>query len=366
MSDRRPSICLSMIVKNETPVIARCLNSLRPLIDHWIVVDTGSSDGTQDLVRSTLADVPGSLHERPWVDFAHNRNQALELAAAHGDYLFVIDADETLEWPDGYALPDLGADAYSLQMHYHELIYRRVCLIRAERGWRYRGVLHEYLDSGPGASILPLDGPIVRIRPEGARSRNPRKFHEDAALLEKALQSEPDNARYRFYLAQSYRDAGETELALQHYRRRREMGGWEEEVWYSALQMAVMLERLQAPATEVAQAYLAAYQLRPSRAETLVELARYHRLRQEFALALVYARAAALIPMPADQLFIDAASYQWRALDELAVAAWWCGALAEGAAAQDKLVREQQFPEAERARVEANTGFYAGAGFAIG
>src|SRR5258708_9713159 len=90
------TICLNMIVKNEAPVIRRCLDSVRPLIDHWVIVDTGSTDGTRDIIRDCLRDVPGELHERPWKNFAHNRNEALALARGHGDYVFLIDADEVL------------------------------------------------------------------------------------------------------------------------------------------------------------------------------------------------------------------------------------------------------------------------------
>ena len=80
-------ICLNMIVKNEAAVIERCLASVRAHIDHWVIVDTGSTDGTQALVRDALKDVPGTLFERPWVHFGHNRSEALALAQSHGDYL---------------------------------------------------------------------------------------------------------------------------------------------------------------------------------------------------------------------------------------------------------------------------------------
>jgi len=49
-----PTICLCMIVKNEAAVIERCLASVRPLIDTWVISDTGSTDGTQDLIRADL------------------------------------------------------------------------------------------------------------------------------------------------------------------------------------------------------------------------------------------------------------------------------------------------------------------------
>lgn len=365
MANHKPRICLSMIVKNEAPVIERCLASLRQLINAWVIVDTGSSDGTQALVREALRDLPGELHERPWVDFATNRTQALQLARPRGEFLFVIDADETLQWPADFQWPALTADLYSLTMQFGTTHYHRPCLLRAALDWHYRGVLHEYLDCTEPFRSAHLAGPSVWVRAEGARSRNPRKFHDDAELLRRALLTEPDNARYRFYLAQSYRDAGELTLAIEHYRRRASMGGWDEEVWYASFQIAVLLERLAAAPAEIAQAYLNAFQLRPTRAEPLVELARWHRLRGEHALALLYARPAAQLACPDDRLFVDAATYAWRALDELAVAAWWAAARAEGAAAMRRLLSDARFPESDRARIHANAACYRDAGFSI-
>ena len=99
MNAARQILCLNMIVKNEAPVIRRCIDSVRPIIDRWVIVDTGSTDGTQDIIREHLLDLPGELHERPWRDFAHNRSEALELARAQSDYTLIIDADDTLECP---------------------------------------------------------------------------------------------------------------------------------------------------------------------------------------------------------------------------------------------------------------------------
>lgn len=98
------TLCLCMIVRNEAPVIRRCLASVRPLVHHWLVVDTGSTDGTQALVREVMADLPGSLVERPWVDFGHNRSEALALARPRAAFSLVIDADDELLIPPGLAV----------------------------------------------------------------------------------------------------------------------------------------------------------------------------------------------------------------------------------------------------------------------
>ena len=153
MNAARQILCLNMIVKNEAPVIRRCIDSVRPIIDRWVIVDTGSTDGTQDIIREHLLDLPGELHERPWRDFAHNRSEALELARAQSDYTLIIDADDTLEIAPSTVLPALSADSYMLEIGDARIVYQRTQLVRSALPWRYEGVLHEYLTcEGAGPS----------------------------------------------------------------------------------------------------------------------------------------------------------------------------------------------------------------------
>ncbi len=157
-----------MIVKNEAPVITRCLASVRPFIDHWVIVDTGSTDGTQDIVRDFLRGVPGSLHERPWRNFAHNRNEALELARPQADYVLFIDADEQLRVPEGFAWPALSADGYMFTCRMGDCEYLRNAMIAARVPWRWEGVLHEFLAAprrALAAAARPGDRCIARRRP---------------------------------------------------------------------------------------------------------------------------------------------------------------------------------------------------------
>ena len=356
-----------MIVKNEAHVIRRCLDSVRPLIDRWVIVDTGSTDGTQALIRELMADVPGELHERPWVDFSTNRNQALDLAregcgepdGRQRDYAFVIDADEELQIAPDFMRPDSRADAYEIQILHDDTRYARNCLVALDRPWHYEGVLHEVLVCERQPIPTPLPGLQVIYRAEGARSRNPRKFHDDAAVFEEALEKEPDNARYVFYLAQSYRDAGEPQKALSAYQRRAGMPGWDEETWFALFQVARLKEVLRLPEAEVAHAYLYAYQGRPARAEPLLELARFHRERGNYAVGMLYARQAATIPRPADRLFVDEACYRWRALDELSITAFYTGDTEAGRTASRQLLADAAFPAREAERIRKNAAFYA-------
>jgi len=354
-----PQICLNMIVKNEAPVIERCLASVRPWIDHWVIVDTGSSDGTQQRIRDFMKDVPGTLHERPWRDFAFNRNQALALARVEADHVFFIDADETLEVPPGFAWPALPAEGYRLQCESNGWNYFRNALVASRLPWRWEGVLHEYLTCSQPHAWAHLHGPTIRVSRDGARARSGDTYLRDIEVLERALREEPGNTRYWFYLAQSCRDAGQLAQARAHYASRVGMGGWEEECWFALLQIAVIDERLEAPPAAVRDGYLAAYQRRPTRAEPLCALARHHRLRGEFALAHLYAQQAAAMPYPqGDTLFVDASVYAWRALDELAVSAFYANAHEQGRLATKRLLEERKFPLSEQARIEGNKAFY--------
>jgi len=354
------TVCLCMIVRNEAHVIRRCLDSLLPWIDRWVIVDTGSTDGTQAIIREHLRRLPGELVERPWVDFAHNRNGAIRLARPQGDYLLFFDADEVLSAAPGQARPALTEDAYLLEYHYGNLVYCRPGLVASRVDWAYEGVLHEYLvrrDRPETVVTRRWEGPHVQVFAEGSRSRDPEKYQRDAAVLEQALRREPDNARYAFYLAQSYRDAGDPARGLEAYRRRAGMAGSVEETWHALYQIARLSEQLDRPEAEVVEAYLRARAFRPHRAEVPGSLARYLRLRGRYQDALTYAAEGMRLPMTGDALFVEPEYYQWLCLDEYAVSAYWAGRPRAALAACDRLLAGPFLPEPHRERVAANRAF---------
>jgi FkbM family methyltransferase len=349
-----------MIVKNETAVLERCLSSVRPFIDCWSIVDTGSTDGTQRLITSSLAGLPGELHQRPWQDFGHNRTEALTLARRWADYSLVIDADETFEVPREFAFPELTEDGYYTRHRGSNsaVTFELLQLLKSDAPWRYEGVLHEVAVCDRPHRTALLDGPVCVGHFDSARNQgdSKQKYARDAALLEKALAQAPNNARYRYYLARSYRDADMPEKALENFAKRADMGGWDEEVWHALHLMGVVAADLNKYHAAVA-AQLRAHQLRPQRAEALCALAHLHRTREEHHLSYVFARQAARIPRPADRLFVDESVYAWRALDELSIAAYWVGEYEESREAAEELLQSDSVPRDQRPRIEKNLRF---------
>lgn len=85
---RRHTLSVCMICKNEADRIEACLESVKDWADEIIVFDSGSTDGTLEIVRRYTDQV----HQTDWPGFGPQRQRSLE--AARGDYVLTIDADE--------------------------------------------------------------------------------------------------------------------------------------------------------------------------------------------------------------------------------------------------------------------------------
>jgi tetratricopeptide (TPR) repeat protein len=203
---------------------------------------------------------------------------------------------------------------------------------------------------------------IVYHHAQGAKSHavtQEEKFLRDAKLLEDELARKPDDARSQFYLGQSYRDAGHLESALAAYKKRAAMDkGWDEERFLAQLEAGRVSVKLEKPEAVVLGELLAAYNLRPTRAEPLFELARYYRLRKGYPMAALFAKAGVQTPRPNDRLFVIDSVYTWRLLDELAVATYWIGDFATSKSACETVLARVEaglkVPRAELERIQQN------------
>ena len=144
---RRKTICLNMIVKNESHIISHTLNNIleHMNIDYWVISDTGSTDYTVNIIQDFFKErgISGEIFHDKWKDFGHNRTKALEHAYGKSDYLFIFDADDLIH--GNIKLPSiLDKDSYSLQFE-NPVSYHRNILISNRMRWKYVGVLHELL-----------------------------------------------------------------------------------------------------------------------------------------------------------------------------------------------------------------------------
>jgi hypothetical protein len=357
-------LTLTMIVKDEAETLERTLASAKPFIDRWVILDTGSTDGTQELVRRALEGVAGELHEEPFVDFATTRNRALDLAGTATEFVMWLDADDHLEQGDalrGFLEGERGKtepdrEAYFVRI---EMVVRfdspRVA--RARAGWRFRGAVHEILmreGRAPPAHRVPTA--LIRHEP-GARSeeRSRRRWERDAELLEAAVRREPDETRSAFYLAQTYLWLGRHDAAEAMFRRRIALGGWAEEVYESKAALARIAAARGVPWGEVEVRWLDAHAFAPHRAEPLYAIALHYDALGQHALTFLFARRGAELPLPVrDTLFVDEDVYTWKLADLVGTSAYWIGEYTVGEAAARKAAEARPGD----ARLAKNLAFY--------
>ena len=216
-----------MIVKDEAAFLPRCLASAAPWVDAMIVLDTGSTDGTQDLARAAGATVLSA----PWTgDFAAARNLVGE--AVQTPWTLVLDADETLIQADGPLLREQiahpTADAYNLRIisladqaeHLSEAYVTR--LFRTDPRIRWTGRVHEQVIPSIQQHGLELTLSPVRILHAGylqSVMAARHKAERNRKLLERTLAEHPHDAYTLWQLAQTVIQAGEIDRALRYCRQ---------------------------------------------------------------------------------------------------------------------------------------------------
>jgi len=244
-----------MIVKNESHIIENTLKHLLKYIkfDYWVICDTGSTDNTIEIIEKFFEkeNINGKIYQTPWKDFGFNRTDAFEKAYNLTDYVFVWDADDSIN--GNFVLPNkLTGDWYRFIFgNLSGFRYTRCQIFNNRKKWKYVGVLHEY-----PASIETVDPPIdiegdyyfISGR-SGARNKDPNKYLRDAEILEKAFEEaveskDPIQNRYCFYCAQSYNSHGNKLKAIEWYKKVLEIDNWYQEKYVSCLEIYDLYESM--------------------------------------------------------------------------------------------------------------------------
>lgn len=367
---RKPKICLTMIVKNESKIIERCLNSTKDIIDCLSICDTGSTDNTVELIENFMKKngIRGKVHHHTWKNFGHNRTLSVEAAVetlkelkipqTH-TFLLLLDADMILIKEPNFRKEDLIADSYMVEQQSDTMAYYNTRLVRASLPWECVGVTHEYWSCAQTNRGMRLEALKIDDREDGGSKAD--KFERDVRLLTQGLKDEPDNDRYLFYLAQSYMCLDQLDEAIKWYKKRVEKGGWFEEVWYAKMMIGECYERKNEWDTAL-HWYLEAFQGNPERAEPLKRIATHYRKGSQHNLAHLFAKQGLSIPYPKDQvLFISYPVYEYELDEESSIASYYTPHKEDGFAAADRLILKKSVPENIKEQSYRNIIFYADA-----
>ena len=292
------TICLNMIVKDESHVIIDTLTKLCKKInfDYWVISDTGSTDNTKELIKNFFNEkkIKGELFDDKWENFGHNRSLALKHAYKKTDYVLIFDADD--EIVGDFKLPEtMNLGGYHLIMgNENGFVYARLALVSNQIRWEYKGVLHEFIQcmENPG-NIGNIEGNYyINSGKCGSRSKNPNKYADDAKTLEKAYYKaveEKDDLykRYSFYCANSYFDSNNVDKAIEWYKRTLGLPTWEQEKYISCLKLHDLYNRINE--AEKGIYYLVeTLQYDPNRIEGIYRLIQHYTTKNMETLAFQY------------------------------------------------------------------------------
>ena len=372
MNKHGQTICLTMIVKDESSVILRSLESVKNIVDYYCICDTGSTDNTVEVVTDYLKsnNLSGEVLHHDWVDFGHNRTLALKACEDKCDYQLTLDADEvfykvvdgkiTDEYPDTIE-EFLHADICNIKCYFGGTVYDRNQLWKSNAGICWQGVCHEHIATNPPRQASFQSVPSIGNVPstEGARSKNPNKYLDDAKLFEKDLKNNPQNARSWFYLAQSYADGGKPKKAIEPLKQAYKYSKWDEEKFMSLHRLGEYYAAVDKEMSANAFYYfMQAYQERPHRVEPLYSIIRNCRETGKFKIGEPLCDAALKIKYPSsDALFINSYCYGWSLLDEVSIIYYWVGRFEESYNLCLQLLDRDDTPESEKARIRANADF---------
>ena len=295
-----PKLCLNMIVKNESKIITRLFDSVVDIIDSYCICDTGSTDNTVELIETYFKNKgkPGKIVVEPFKNFEHNRTFALEACAndPNIDFMLLMDADMVLVKGPDFDLQrfkrDLQkADVFHLFQGSDRFSYKNVRIVKNNMGIKYWGVTHEVINTPDGTKYDQFDRSILFIDDIGDGGAKADKFERDIRLLTQGLVDKPNNDRYTFYLANSYRDHGDKEKAIEMYKKRIEIGGWFDEVWHSYYSIGRCYKSLGNVDSAIAY-WMLAYDYFPKRLENIYEIINHFRCESKHKLAYEFYKIA--------------------------------------------------------------------------
>jgi glycosyltransferase involved in cell wall biosynthesis len=387
-------LALNFICKNESHVIEKMLNSAKGIIDLIVVNDTGSTDGTQDIIKKFGEEnnIPTYVFDRPFDDFEKSRNHAMQKLRdvvkelnwdpdkVHG---FWFDCDETLVIDPKFNKNQFTKDLYMINTYIGQMKYTRNTFFRVSKPFRWYGPVHEFIVCDDNKITSGLAENIhVDVKMEGSswKGNIPAKYKSHAFVLEKYIDENRQDPRWIFYTAQSWHDSAsipdnreenEERLrrALKYYKERTQrLDGYAEEIYYSQYRIGAIMRMMEEPWNLTKQELLKAYAMDPLRGESIKIIIDHYLQVGEWHMAYLYSKFCKVNfhgknPYPKRLLFVDESLYTWKFAEAHAAACFYTGRMDEARATYNEIVNltkthPHAFTPDDLAKIEANGQFF--------
>jgi glycosyltransferase involved in cell wall biosynthesis len=389
-----PKLILNTIVKNESHCILTMLESAIKISDAIVIADTGSTDGTQDIIRKFGEEnnIPTYVFERPFDDFENSRNFGMqkardvvkELGWNENDcWTWWCDADETIIVDSKFDKNQFKNDLYMMNTFIGQMKYTRNTFARVSKPFRFYGPIHEFIicdDKNITSGLAENIHVDVKMIGASWQGNIPTKYLSHAHILEKYINENRQDPRWIFYTAQSYHDSAsipdnreenEERLrrSLKYYRERvGRTDGYAEEIYYSQYRIGTIMKVIEEPWNLTHQELLKAYSMDPLRGESIKTIIDYYLQVGEWSLAYLYTKFAVenfhgKNPYPTRLLFVDESLYNWKFLESHAAACFYCGKNTESKETYNKILQAvkdhpQSFSPEDLKKIEINGQFF--------
>ncbi len=314
-------VCVYAICKNEVKFARRWYESVKEA-DYVVVLDTGSDDGTPDMLRELGASVTVEKIT-PW-RFDVARNRSMELIPTDTDICVCVDLDEVMSPGWGQKLraawgPDVTRARYPYvwregteaapEVRFHGEKVHAYGVFE----WRYP--VHETLfyTGGVLERQVFVDMPVIH-RPDDGKSRG-----QYLPLLELAAEENPQDDRVAFYLGREYEFHGRTDDAVREYRRYMTLP--ERSFREQNAQVCLRLGALTAEESWFARAICECPDIR----EPYVEYAQFLLARERWEGALFFAQRSLAVTELRENFLVDMGCWGHRPWDVMSVAAFYLG-----------------------------------------
>lgn len=314
-------ITLCLIVRDEEKNLAQCLDSFQALYDEIVLVDTGSIDRTKEIAREFNA----RIFDFEWCDdFSAARNYALSKVGT--DWVMMVDADDVI---DSDIAPKLLADLkhlpsstqgvilpYLLPPYDHGLQVYKPRIWKNSLGARYKLAVHEYLNptNDQLKRFVRLEYPLKHSTPTELFKKSMKR---NLAILQKAVQLEPDEARYYFYLGHDNEQAGKVVEAIEWYRQFTELPNIHPDELNRALVRKGRCNLRIGNLQDAEQDFLNAIKAQPAFIDPYLQLAEIKRSLGSHEETVQYYVKAAHCRLPQTHVFVHASLYNGYAIKKL-------------------------------------------------